>query len=73
MPKFIVEESVPSYVTWRAEVEAKSKVEAVKKFIDGDHKGEEGPLFGDAIDSLPVLRTVRLKEPLPRSAKPRPP
>jgi hypothetical protein len=63
MPIFIVEESVPSYVTWRAEVEARSETEAVRKFMQGEHGGEEGPLFGDAIDSLPVLRSVRLKQP----------
>jgi len=63
MPTFIVEESVPSYVTWRAEVEAQSEEEAIEKFIEGDYDGtEEGPLFEDAIDSLPVLRTVRLKD-----------
>ncbi len=59
MPIFIVEESVPQYLTWRAEVEASSEAEAIEKFIDGEHDGEKGPFCGDSIQSLPVLRTVR--------------
>ena len=63
MPIFIVEESVPTYVTWRAEVEAETEEEAMEKFIEGDYDGEEeGPLWNDAIESLPVLRSAKLRE-----------
>ena len=66
MPIFIVEESVPSYVTWRAEVEAESESEAIEKFIEREYDGkDEGPLFEDAIESLPVLRSARLRDKKP--------
>ena len=52
----------PGAQRWRP----KSESEAMEKFIEGDYDGEEeGPLFGDAIDSLPVLRTARVRDDKP--------
>ena len=65
MPTFIVEETVPSFVTWRAEVEAESESEAIRKFLEGEYGGEEGPFFGDAIDSVPISRSAKIKEKQP--------
>jgi hypothetical protein len=63
MPKFQVEETVASWVTWRCVIEADSEAEASEAFKNGDRgKGEEGPFIGDSIGDEPELEIKLLPE-----------
>lgn len=59
MPKFILEETVPCYVTFRRIITAPTVEAAWAAFDEGDGTPELGPMIGDAIDALPVTREAR--------------
>lgn len=58
MPKFIVEETVPTWITYRAEVEANSEDEAVAMFKSEQPQGYDVPLWGDVVEGVPVQLEV---------------
>jgi len=49
MPKFIIRDTLPCYVTWTYEIEADSEDDAMDKFMDGDHDTPKEPEIGDNI------------------------
>jgi hypothetical protein len=53
MPRFVVEETVPVWVTYRRIIEAPT-AEAAKAAFVGHPSQEDGPLFGDVVEGAAV-------------------
>jgi hypothetical protein len=56
--KFVVEETVPCFVTYRCTIEADSEDHALALFAEGERGDGEQTLFGDVIESIPVELTA---------------
>lgn len=51
MPMFLVETTVPCFVTWRTEIEADTEAEAIEQAKLGfGSENEDEPIIGDAVD-----------------------
>ena len=50
MPKFLIYETLPCWVTYVSTVEAKDSTEALEKFGNGEHTQLASPEIGDIID-----------------------
>jgi hypothetical protein len=60
--KFVIEETVPCFVTYRCTIEAKTEEHARALFVEGERGDGEETLFGDAIDGIPVELTITKAE-----------
>jgi hypothetical protein len=60
--KFIIEETVPCFVTYRCTIEADSEEQARALFEEGERCDGEETLFGDAIAGIPVDLTIAKAE-----------
>jgi len=56
MPTFVIEETVPVWVTYQAAVEAPTREEAIEDFKSGAE--ETRTLFGDTVPGSRVTLTV---------------
>ena len=56
--KYVIEETVPCFITYRCKIEAVSEDHARALFADGERGEGEQTLFGDVIDTIPVELTV---------------
>jgi hypothetical protein len=59
MPKFIIEETIPCFVTWRCTIEAADEAEAREMFQNGQHGEKEQAFIGDSIAFLDIELTVK--------------
>jgi hypothetical protein len=56
--KFLIEETVPCFVTYRCTIEAESEEHAHALFAEGERGDGEKTLFGDVIEGIPVELTL---------------
>jgi hypothetical protein len=56
--KFLIEETVPCFVTYRCTIEAESEEHARALFAEGQRGDGEETLFGDAIAGIPIELTI---------------
>jgi hypothetical protein len=56
--RFIIEETVPCFITYRCTIEADSENHARALFAEGERGDGEQTLFGDVIESIPVDLTI---------------
>ncbi len=50
MPKYIIRDTTPCYVSWYYEVEALDEDAAYEQFCDGSYSGAQAIEIGDSID-----------------------
>ena len=56
--KFVIEETVPCFITYRCTIEANSEEHARALFAEGERGDGEETLFGDAIAGIQVELTI---------------
>jgi len=64
MKTFIIEETIPCYVTWRCEIQAATESEALKLWSQGERgkQGESEPMIGDSISWVHPERPLEITE-----------
>lgn len=63
MPKFIISDRIPCWVTWKYEIEAETEEEAEGMFLDGDQGRELGHEIGDSLDYPPSETSIKPAPP----------
>lgn len=53
MPKYIVSQSIPCWVTWSYEIEAETEEDARNQYLDGDLGKALGYKIGNNIEFIP--------------------